>query len=50
MKLFTGVHYPSDLEAGRLVGEALAREMLQSPALQSELAKARAEIAAAAKP
>src|SRR6478609_3915001 len=46
MKMFTGVHYPSDLEAGRLVGEALAREMLQSPALQQALAEARLEIAA----
>jgi len=46
MKLFTGVHYPSDLEAGRLLGEALAREMLKSPALQTALAAARAEIAA----
>jgi len=49
MKLFTGVHYPSDLEAGRIVGEALAREMLKSPALQQALAGARAEIAAAAR-
>jgi len=48
LKLFTGVHYPSDLEAGRIVGEALAREMLKSPALQQALAEARAEIAAAA--
>lgn len=46
MKLFTGVHYPSDLEAGRILGEALAREMLKSPALQQALANARAEIAA----
>ncbi len=46
MKLFTGVHYPSDLEAGRIVGEALAREMLKSPALQSALAECRAELAA----
>lgn len=45
MKLFTGVHYPSDLEAGRLVGEALAREMLKSPALQQALAAARTELA-----
>ncbi len=47
MKLFTGVHYPSDLEAGRIVGEALAREMLRSPALQQALAECRAEIVAA---
>jgi acid phosphatase (class A) len=45
MKLFTGVHYPSDLEAGRILGEALAREMLKSPALQAALAECRAEIA-----
>jgi acid phosphatase (class A) len=45
MKLFTGVHYPSDLEAGRIVGEALAREMLKSPALRSALAGCRAEVA-----
>ena len=49
MKLFTGVHYPSDLEAGRILGDALAREMLKSPALQSALVAARAEIAAAPK-
>src|SRR4051812_29072173 len=49
LKLFTGVHYPSDLEAGRIVGEALAREMLRSPALQEALAAARAEIAAVEK-
>jgi len=47
MKLFTGVHYPSDLEAGRVLGEAIAREMRKSLALQSALAEARAEIAAA---
>ena len=45
MKLFSGVHYPSDLEAGRVLGEALAREMLRSPGLQTQLQAARAEIA-----
>jgi len=45
MKLFTGVHYPSDLEAGRILGEALAREMMKSAALQAALAEARQEIA-----
>lgn len=49
MKLFTGVHYPSDLEAGRVLGNALARELLKNPALQSALANARAEIAAASR-
>lgn len=46
MKLFTGVHYPSDLEAGRRLGEALAREMLKSPALQQALVESRAELSA----
>src|SRR5688572_1621100 len=49
MKLFTGVNYPSDLEAGRVLGDALAREMLKSPALQAALAECRAEIAAVRK-
>lgn len=47
MKLFTGVHYPSDLEAGRIVGEALAREMLKSAVMQAALVECRAELAAA---
>jgi acid phosphatase (class A) len=47
MKLFTGVHYPSDLEAGRILGEALAREMVKGEAMQSALADCRAEIAVA---
>lgn len=46
MKLLSGVHYPSDLEAGRRVGEALARKMLASPRMQAALIAARAEIAA----
>lgn len=48
MKLLSGVHYPSDLEAGRVLGEALAREMLRSPGLQTQLQAARAEIARSA--
>ncbi len=46
-KLLSGVHYASDLEAGRHLGEAIARGMLQSPALVPARAEARAEIAAA---
>jgi acid phosphatase (class A) len=45
-KLLSGVHYASDLEAGRLVGEAMARAMLKSPALKQALTEARTEIAA----
>jgi acid phosphatase (class A) len=45
-KFLSGVHYPSDLAAGQAVGEALARELLKNPAVQSALAEVRAEAAA----
>ncbi len=47
MKLLSGVHYPSDIEAGRIIGEALARKMLASEQMQAALTEARTEIAAA---
>ena len=42
-KLISGVHYPSDLEAGRIVGEAIARELLKNPSVQTSLEVLRAE-------
>ncbi len=42
-KLLSGVHYPSDLEAGRVVGEAIARELLKIPAVQESLNELRVE-------
>lgn len=45
-----GVHYPSDVFAGRLVGQTLARTLLQTPSFQHDLAAVRAELAAGAKP
>ncbi|HVS51169.1 MAG TPA: phosphatase PAP2 family protein [Opitutaceae bacterium] len=42
-----GVHYPQDIFAGRVLGQALVRAFLASPAFQRDLAAARAEIAAA---
>jgi acid phosphatase (class A) len=44
-RLLGGVHCPSDVEAGRIVGEALAREMLGQPEVQKILVELRAEIA-----
>lgn len=44
-KLLSGVHYASDLRAGRIVGEALAREFLRNPAVQRLLPELRAEAA-----
>jgi acid phosphatase (class A) len=43
-----GVHYPADIYAGRVLGQALAREFLASPAFQRDLAAAKAELAATA--
>jgi acid phosphatase (class A) len=43
-----GVHTPLDIDGGRVLGQALAREFLRSPAFQADLAAARAEAAAAA--
>lgn len=40
-----GVHYPTDIYAGRVLGQALARALLASPAFQKDLAAAKAELA-----
>ncbi len=42
-----GVHYPTDVYAGRVLGQELARDFLRSEAFQRDLAEARAELAAA---
>ena len=42
-----GVHTPLDIYAGRVLGRALARELLANPAFQADLAAAKAEVAAA---
>ncbi|HYC71174.1 MAG TPA: phosphatase PAP2 family protein [Opitutaceae bacterium] len=44
MKLLSGVHFPSDVVAGQVIGEALAAEMLKSDALRRELAAVREEL------
>ena len=44
-RIIGGAHYPSDTIAGQILGEALARAMLQSPKLQQALEEVRAEIA-----
>jgi acid phosphatase (class A) len=44
-KLISGVHYPTDMVAGQVLGEAVAREMLKNPAVQKALAELRAEAA-----
>jgi acid phosphatase (class A) len=42
-----GVHYPSDVYAGRVLGQALAEAILRDPAFQARLAAAKAELAGA---
>jgi acid phosphatase (class A) len=42
-KLLSGVHYPTDLVAGQIVGEAFASELLKNPAVRKSLDELRAE-------
>jgi acid phosphatase (class A) len=43
-----GVHYPTDVYAGRVLGQALARALLANPVFQKDLAAAKVELTAAA--
>ena len=45
-RIIAGVHFPSDVEAGRTLGHALFAKLMASPAFQADLAQAKAEIAA----
>ena len=45
-----GVHYPTDIYAGRVLGQALARDFLANPSFQHDLAAVKAEVAAAVTP
>lgn len=42
-RVIGGVHYPSDIEAGKVSGTLIAAAMLQSPALRADLLAATAE-------
>jgi acid phosphatase (class A) len=46
-RVVCGVHFPSDIAAGRLNGSALYAALQSSPAFRADMEKARAEIAAA---
>ena len=48
-RVIGGVHYPTDLEAGRLLAAAIVDELKKTPAFQAAVSRSRAEIAAAAK-
>ena len=48
-RCIAGVHYPSDVVAGRVLGQAVAQALLESPAFKKELDKVKTEIEAAEK-
>ncbi len=44
-RVIAGVHFPSDVEAGRTLGNAIFQALMASPAFQADLAAAKAEVA-----
>ena len=49
-RVICGVHYQSDVDAGRMLGSAMTARMHAEPAFQADLAAARAEVLAAQGP
>ncbi len=43
-RIILGVHYPSDVYSGRVLGQAIAREFLKSAEFQKDLAEVKAEL------
>lgn len=43
-RVLIGKHFPTDIQAGRVLGQAIVRELLASPAFERDLADAKAEI------
>lgn len=46
-RVLIGKHFPTDIYAGRVLGQAIVRELLANPAFQRDLAEAKAEVQAA---
>jgi acid phosphatase (class A) len=44
-RIIAGVHFPTDIEGGRLFAEALVKEILKNPKFVEEINKARLEVA-----
>jgi len=44
-RLVGGAHHPTDVEAGRIIGEAEVRELLKNPVVQKALEELKAEAA-----
>ena len=45
-RVLIGKHFPTDVQAGRVLGRAIVRELMASPAFQHDLAEAKAEVRA----
>jgi acid phosphatase (class A) len=43
-RLVLGAHYPTDVEAGRLLATAVATALFQNPAFLKDFEEARAEV------
>ncbi len=43
-RVLIGKHFPTDVQAGRVLGQATFRELMASPAFQHDLAEAKAEV------
>ena len=48
-RVLIGMHFPTDIQAGRVLGRAIVRELQTSPAFQHDLAEAKAEAQATAR-
>lgn len=46
-RVLIGKHFPTDIYAGRVLGQAIVKQLMASPNFQADLAAARAEIKAA---
>ena len=46
-RVLIGKHFPTDIYAARVLGQAIVRELLASPAFQHDLAEAKEEVQAA---
>jgi len=46
-RVIAGIHYPSDIQAGKELAQAIAAKIMQTPAFQADVAAARAELAKA---
>jgi acid phosphatase (class A) len=48
-RVIEGVHHPSDIAAGRVMGQAISQALFQSPAFQADLKEVKEEYGAAKK-